>query len=54
MLLNYLSKRWKKWKSFSDLGLQLFDAENKDTGVTENASTSFVAVILVVKLIIIT
>ena len=48
MLINLPDKRWKKWKFLFDLGLGLFDAGNIDIVLSENAETSFDAIILIV------
>ena len=37
----------EKWKLLFDLGLQIFDAQNKDTVLTENGDNPFVAFILI-------
>lgn len=41
----------KQWNFFFDLGLGIFDPENVDVALTENAETYFVTIILIVNLI---
>ena len=47
MLINPRDKKCENMNSLIDLGLGLFDAKNKDSVLTVNAESPFVAIIII-------